>query len=405
MKGVNSGLKKVASCCVGVMALAAVGCGSDGGGGAATAQPGTVSVSLTDAPACGYKEVWVTVNKVRIHQSSSEDNKNGAGWRDIALVPPRSINLLDLNDPTRPNSNFALEYLGETSLPAGHYTQLRLVLEKNQSPTNPFNYIVLEDNTQEPLDTPSGTQTGIKLIHQFTVGSGQRVDLLLDFDACHSIVKTGNGTYKLKPVIKVIPYALNGIQGTVDKTTFLGGDLVGKHVVASAQFNNGEIARAVAVNTGTGQFFLSHLDSSIDYDVVITADDHAATVITNVPVDDSPNITTINTIIPLNDSGVQGVGGVVTLIPDTDDATVITKAKQTLTSGPTVTVKSTVAEGTGTTGKYAYSMTLPIAAPRLYHYSPMAPDITEDDASQSGAAVMYAIHASAQVITETDPIV
>ncbi len=72
-----------------------------------------------------------------------------------------------------------------------------------------------------PLDTPSAVQSGIKLIHQFTVGSGQRVDLLLDFDACKSIVKTGNGKYKLKPVIKVIPIVLNGIEGFVDKTAAL----------------------------------------------------------------------------------------------------------------------------------------------------------------------------------------
>ncbi|MDH4236643.1 MAG: DUF4382 domain-containing protein, partial [Nitrospira sp.] len=65
MKSFNSGFKKFASCCVGVMALAAVGCGSDGGGGTAVARPGTVSVSLTDAPACGYEAVVVTVREVR----------------------------------------------------------------------------------------------------------------------------------------------------------------------------------------------------------------------------------------------------------------------------------------------------------------------------------------------------
>lgn len=48
--------------------------GGDGGGGA-TAQPGTLGVSLTDAPACGFDEVNVTVSKVRIHQSSSADDK------------------------------------------------------------------------------------------------------------------------------------------------------------------------------------------------------------------------------------------------------------------------------------------------------------------------------------------
>ena len=106
------------------------GCGSGGDGGVATAQPGTLSVSMTDAPACGFDEVNVTVSKVRVHQSSSADDK-AAGWTDITLNPARKINLLDLNDPTQPN--FALESLGETALAAGHYTQLRLVLVANSN--------------------------------------------------------------------------------------------------------------------------------------------------------------------------------------------------------------------------------------------------------------------------------
>src|SRR5215813_2289132 len=82
-----------------LLAVFVAGCGSGGdGGGGATAQPGTVSVSMTDAPACGFDEVNVTVSKVRVHQSSSADD-NSAGWTDITLSPPRKINLLDLNDP------------------------------------------------------------------------------------------------------------------------------------------------------------------------------------------------------------------------------------------------------------------------------------------------------------------
>jgi hypothetical protein len=69
------------------------GCGSGGdGGGMSTAQPGTLGVSLTDAPACGFDEVNVTVSKVRVHQSDTA-NENAAGWADIALNPPKKINL------------------------------------------------------------------------------------------------------------------------------------------------------------------------------------------------------------------------------------------------------------------------------------------------------------------------
>ena len=80
-------------------------------------------MSLSDAPACGFNAVNVTVVKVRVHQSSPASN-NDAGWTDITLNPARKINLLNL-------TNGVLDNLGETPLAAGHYTQLRLVLDPN----------------------------------------------------------------------------------------------------------------------------------------------------------------------------------------------------------------------------------------------------------------------------------
>ena len=379
------------------------GCGSDGGG---STQPGTLGVSLTDAPACGFDEVNVTVSKVRIHQTNT-DNENAAGWTDITLNPPRKINLLDLNDPTQPN--FALLTLGQTPLPAGHYTQLRLVLDRNTGQSL-ANSVIPTGGTEVALDTPSAIQTGVKLIHQFTVNSGQRVDLLLDFDACHSIVKTGNGTYKLKPVIKVIPTELNGIEGFVDKTSFVNNSLVGKNVIASAQFN-GEIIRATVVNTDTGKFFLAHLDPAKDYDVVITADDHATAVISTVPVEPAPIITIISTSaapFSLANSTSQAITGKVTLSPADDDGTVIVAAKQSLSGGPTVTVKlvvATVLDAADPIGDYEYNMTLPTGAPALAPYSAIPPPITPTAAAQALVAKIYTVQGSAQVVTTTDTTV
>lgn len=385
----------------GLMGLLAIGLltGCGNGDSGAGAQAGIVSVSLTDAPACGFDQVNMTVGKVRIHQSDSADEKS-AGWTDISINPPRKINLLSLNDPTQPN--FALETLGEAPLAAGHYTQLRLVLIPNPNGNNQplANSIVLTGATTEiPLDTPSAVQSGIKLIHQFTVGSGQRVDLLLDFDACHSIVQTGNGTYKLKPVIKIIPTVLNGIAGFVDPA------ILNKHVVVSAQRNNGEIVRAVMPNANTntplllGKFFLAHLDPG-NYDVVITADDHATAVITGVPVGNT-TITTISTsgtpFSLIGSTPPRTISGNVALTPATDDVTVFVAAKQSLNGGPTVTVKSRTAaivEG-GPPGDLTYALEqLPPGAPSLGTYS-ATPPITLSAIAQSGVAGTYAIQALA----------
>lgn len=359
-----------------VLAGLLAGCSdsSTGGTGGTGAQAGVVRISLTDAPACGYDAVNVTVEKIRIHQSSSA-NETTAGWTTITLDPPQKINLLDLNDPTQPN--FAMVHLGQTPLAAGHYTQLRLVLVSNNV-TPLANSIILssQPGTEIPLDTPSAVQSGIKLTHQFTVNAGQQTDLLLDFDACHSIVHTGSGKYKLKPVIKVIPYELNGIKGFVDPALFANGVNV-NHVAISAQ-QNGETVRATVPNASTGLFFLAHLDPGINYEVVITADNRTTAVIASVPVPTSTSVTHVSAQgmpIELNPSTLQNVTGTVTLNPATDETDVVVAARQTFTAGPTVTVHSkptSLVEG-DPLGDSTYNLTVPIAAPLLGQYGQPLP--------------------------------
>lgn len=377
-----------------LLTVVVAGCGSGGGG--TTAQPGTLGVALTDAPACGFDEVNVTVSKVRVHQSGNA-SENAAGWTDITLNPPRKINLLDLD-------NGALASLGETPLEAGHYTQLRMVLDRNTGQSL-ANSVVLEKTTAEiALVTPSAVQSGIKLIHQFDVGSGQRVDLLLDFDACKSIVTRSNGTYALKPVIKVIPFEQNGIVGFVDKAL--------PNVVVSAQDNNGEIVRATVPNAD-GKFFLAHLDPTncptTCYNVVITADSHATAVITGVQVQTSTSITAVSTsgapipvVTPptLEASATHSISGTVTLNPlSATDETVFVAAKQTLGSDLTVTVKSQVAVSevdpqNNPTGNYPYALTLlPTGAPSLGPYTTPLPIVFTRQPATVG--VNYTVRVSA----------
>jgi hypothetical protein len=379
-----------------LLALLIVGCGSSGSGSGT----GTLGVSLTDGPACGFDAVNVTVSTVRVHQSDSATDTS-PGWTDITLNPSRKINLLDFNDSTQ--SNLALESLGETPLAAGHYTQLRLVLVPNSgNPNPPFaNSVVLTGTTNEiALTTPSGIQTGIKLIHQFDVATGQRVDLLLDFDACKSIVARNNGTYALKPVIQVIPFVLNGIQGFVD-AALLPNQVNVNNIVVSAQVN-GDIVRATVPNTVTGEFFLARLVPG-NYDVVISADDHATSVIATVPVASTTSITPISTKLTpftLGTSTSQGINGTVTLSPADDGGTVLLAAKQTLNPGPTVTVKLRVATLiTGNPiGDYSYALTLPISAPSLGQYSTTLP-ITLTNAAQSAVAGVYTVQGTGQTAT------
>ena len=142
---------------------------------------------------------------------------------------------------------------------------------------------------------------------------------------------------------------------------------------------------------------------------MITADGHATAVISGVPVQTDTSITTISTSgtpFTLQISSTQSISGTVTLNPADDDGTVIVAAKQTLNSGPTVTVKSVVATVLDDPppalpiGDYGYNVTLPTAAPWLGQYSttlPIALSATVPD--QSTVAKIYTIRGSAQVDT------
>jgi Domain of unknown function (DUF4382) len=350
------------------------GCGSSS---SSSPQSGTLGVSLTDASVSGFDAVNVTVSKVRVHQSSTA-SENDSGWSDITLSPARKINLLDL-------TNGVLESLGQTSLPAGHYTQLRLVLSANTG-TTIDNSVVLSGattTTEIPLVTPSAVQSGIKLINEFDVIAGQRVDLVLDFDALKSIVKRGNGTYALKPVIKVVPTVLTGIDG------FIATSLLGSNVMVSAV--SGTVTHSTVPDAQTGEFFLAHLEAG-SYDVVITADGRATAVIAGVPVTSATStalVTLISTTaapITLPTSTMQNLSGTVTLNPADSTVTAFLATKQTVTSGLTVTVKTQPVDG-------AYTMSLPAGAPLLGQYGTGALPISFS--AQAASAGKYTAEASA----------
>lgn len=333
------------------------GCGSSSSSGS---QQGTLRVSLTDAPASSFDEVNVTVSKVRVHQSDIA-SENDSGWSDITLDPPRKINLLNL-------SNGVLESLGQTSLPAGHYTQLRLVLSMNTG-TNLANSVVLSGTTDEiPLFTPSAVQSGIKLINEFDVAPGQLVDLVLDFDALKSVVRRGNGTYLLKPVIHIIPTiiptGLSGIDGFVDTS------LLGDNVMVLSEVS-GTVIRSTVPNAQTGEFIIDNLAPG-SYDLVITADGHPTAVIAGVPVTMATStslMTMVSTTaepITMPTSTMHNISGTVVTSPTITTTTVASVASlQTFTTGPTVTVKSTEAD---LVSGGSYTIALPVAAPLLGQY-------------------------------------
>lgn len=69
------------------------------------------------------------------------------------LNPAKKVNLLTL-------TNGVLQDLGKITLPAGHYTQLRLVLTPNTSTTPFANSLVAEGTGTDPMrDDEDGADT------------------------------------------------------------------------------------------------------------------------------------------------------------------------------------------------------------------------------------------------------
>jgi hypothetical protein len=368
-----------------IAATAALGaCG--GGGNAAFISGGggngTLRLALTDAPACGYDHVYVTVQKVRVHQSSSAQDAD-AGWSEVTVSPAKRIDLLALN-------NGGLEELGSTSLTAGHYSQIRLVLADNSGAgTNSLaNAIQPTGGALTALGTPSAQQSGLKLKADFDVAAGQTADLVLDFDACKSVVKASNsGQFILKPVVSVLPRVDTGIKGFVATTLPLASTTV------SVQ-QNGATVRSAAPDA-TGGFNIPFLAAG-NYSVVVTADGHATGVITSVPAGTGTTVVggTSTAAITLPASAMAQVAGTVSATSVQGNATVTTvltdasvRATQALTGGPTIEVAGKAVDAVLGT----YALRLPVAAPVKAAYAAGALSLAPDTA----VAGKYTIEATA----------
>ena len=299
-------------------------CGGGGGDPAPTGS-GMLRAALVDAPACGYEHVYVTVERLRVHRSAGA-SEGESGWSEIALAAPRRVDLLTLR-------NGVVMELGQTELPAGTYQQLRLVLA--ESGTQPLAHAVVPTGGSEvALDTPSGSQTGLKAQVGITVAAGQTADVLVDFDACKSVVPRGqSGRYTLKPVIRVLPRiqaAGARVVGHVD--TRMAGATV------SVQSAGVSVASTVP-DPMTGRFELFPVPDG-SYTLVIAGGSRATGVVTGVPVRaDLPtqlNLPTSPILLP--EGAPRGLMASVIAAPSLLPATASLRLVQTLTGGPPIDV-------------------------------------------------------------------
>jgi hypothetical protein len=183
--------------------------GGSGGSGATQAANGSLAIHLTDSPFSDAKALLVTFNAVSVHRA------DGDSWQTINFTSggQRTCDLKKLNGP--------VDVLGVGSLPAGKYTQVRLVVASaNIYFDNPSagsacaSSIAAPAGASAAVDIPSGE---VKLNHEFTLTTAGST-MLLDFDGDQSIHQTGSGNgngngqgksgsntkYMMSPVIRVV---------------------------------------------------------------------------------------------------------------------------------------------------------------------------------------------------------
>jgi hypothetical protein len=195
--------------------LLAAGCGGGGEGvvgkaaepfsstrAAAVALPAGAKVS-----SCSYEHLYLTVMSLRLLSAGS-----GEVWHDVSLPAPRQIDLMHL-------SGGLLDALGAAPLPAGRYTEVRLMLASG--PT--ANAVQPSGGTLMPLVVPGGAESGLKLLGKFEIPSRRSGDIVPDESSvCASLVQSGSsGVYQLRPQIEARIAVL-----PADQERRIGGDQV-----------------------------------------------------------------------------------------------------------------------------------------------------------------------------------
>jgi hypothetical protein len=132
-----------------------------------------------------YEQVNLDIQDVYYHAST--DSAETSGWQHLET----NTGIIDLlKDTAEKDTLLAFDSV----LQVQTISQIRLVLGSQNS--------VVKDGESYNLETPSGQTSGIKVQVHAELEAEKSYKILLDFDVYESVLETGNGKFKLKPVIE-----------------------------------------------------------------------------------------------------------------------------------------------------------------------------------------------------------
>jgi len=177
--------------------VSAAACGGSNSPTSPSGTSGVLNLMLKDSPFSDAKSVLVTFSEVTAHPDTESD------FTTLPFAGGATARTCDLK-----KLETAQDILGIGTLPAGHYTQVRLVVS---SATIYFDNAAAGAACAPTITAPAGGSASlnipsgeVKLNRQFEVPAGGTTTMLLDFDGDRSIRETGNGRYMMTPVIAVV---------------------------------------------------------------------------------------------------------------------------------------------------------------------------------------------------------
>ncbi len=155
------------------------------------ATPGTASLDVffkssfgPEKSTAGIQEVNLDIQQVFYHASMG--SSGSGGWFEMET----NAGVIDLlKDSMEKDTLLAFDPV----MHAQTISQIRLVLGDQNT--------VKVDGETHDLQTPSGQTSGIKVQVHALLEAGKNYRIQLDFDVYRSVLQTGNGKYKLIPVI------------------------------------------------------------------------------------------------------------------------------------------------------------------------------------------------------------
>lgn len=184
---------------IAVLAVAAAAFAACGGDSVMSPSgSGRLSLMIKDSPYTEAKALLVTFSEVTAHRDG-EGGFTKLPFGETAATS-RTCDLKKLVDRQ--------DLLGVGQLPGGHYTMVRLIVSSatlyfDNASEGPAcsNAITPPAGRSASVEIPSGE---VKLNRQFEVAEGAGTTMLIDFDGDRSVVETGNGRFRMTPVIGVV---------------------------------------------------------------------------------------------------------------------------------------------------------------------------------------------------------